>query len=66
MHSWSTFGAQTNHEQTCIHKTHHSLDLGEATTFPIIVLFVLGYRASTQISLSWESQNWDSRDFASS
>jgi hypothetical protein len=34
------FGGRTNHEQTQIHKTHHGPDLGEATTFPLIVYFV--------------------------
>jgi hypothetical protein len=50
MRSWSTFDAQTSHEQTLTHKIHHSLDLGEATTFPLIVIFVLGHGASTQMS----------------
>jgi hypothetical protein len=39
---------QTNHRQTWIHKIHHSLDLGEATTFPLIVYSVLGHGASTK------------------
>jgi hypothetical protein len=34
MHSLSTFGVRTSHGQTRTHKTHHSLDLGQATTFP--------------------------------
>ncbi len=50
MHSWSTFGAQTNHGQTQTHQTHHGPDLGEATTFPLIVFYVPGYGASTQMS----------------
>jgi hypothetical protein len=50
VHSWNTFGAQMNHEQTQTHKTHHSSDLGETTTFPLIVFSVLGHRASTQMS----------------
>jgi hypothetical protein len=37
VHSLSTFGARTSHEQLRTHKTHHALDLGEATTFPLIV-----------------------------
>jgi hypothetical protein len=40
MHSWSTFGARTSHGQLWIHKIHHSSDLREATTFPLIVYFV--------------------------
>jgi hypothetical protein len=43
MHSWSTFGAQMNHGHTRIHKTHHDLDLGEATTFPLIVFSVISH-----------------------
>ncbi len=39
MHSWSTFGAKTHHRQTRTHKTHHSPNLGGATTFPLIVYF---------------------------
>jgi hypothetical protein len=38
MRGWSTFVAQMNHGHTQIHKTHHGLNLGEATTFPLIVL----------------------------
>jgi hypothetical protein len=34
VHSWSTFDGRVNHGQTRTHKTHHDLDLGEATTFP--------------------------------
>jgi hypothetical protein len=50
MHSWNIFGAWTNHEQTWTHKTHHGLDLGEATTFPFKVFFVLSHGANTQMS----------------
>jgi hypothetical protein len=71
MHGWNTFGAQANHGQTQIHKTHHDLDLGEAITFPLIIYFVSGHETSTQMSFclgspKWEpqnSQNWDSRNF---
>jgi hypothetical protein len=47
--------------QTRTHKIHHGLDLGEATTFPLIVFYVLGHGTSTQMSfcprtLKWESQ----------
>jgi hypothetical protein len=40
VHSWSTFGAKTSHGQIRTHKTHHGSDLGEATTFPLIVYFM--------------------------
>jgi hypothetical protein len=38
------------HKQTRNHKIHHDLDLGEATFFPLIVFFVLGHGACTQMS----------------
>jgi hypothetical protein len=50
MHSWNLFGAWTSHGQTQIHKIHHDLDLGEATTFPLIVYYVFGHRTNTQMS----------------
>jgi hypothetical protein len=60
-----------SHEQIWIHKTHHSLDLGEATTFPFIVYFVPLHEAHIQMAFcpgipKWESRNshnCDSRDF---
>jgi hypothetical protein len=36
--------------QTRIHKIHHNLDLGEATTFPLILYYVLGHETSTRMS----------------
>jgi hypothetical protein len=39
-----------NHKQTQTHKTHHNLDLGEVTTFPLIVLFVHGHGGNIQMS----------------
>jgi len=55
VHNWSTFGAWTNHEQTRTHKIHHSLDLGEATIFPLIVFYVLHHRDNTQMSFCPET-----------
>jgi hypothetical protein len=57
--------------QTRTHKTHHGSDLGEATTFPLIVYFVPLQGAHIQMAFchgtpKWEfrnSQSWDSRDF---
>jgi hypothetical protein len=71
VHGLSTFGARTNHEQTQTHKTHHGLNLGEATTFPLIVYYVPLHKVHIQMAFcfrtpKWESQNsqtWDSRDF---
>jgi len=50
MHSWKTFGAMTNHEQTQTHKTHHGTDLEEATTFPLIVYYVVAHEAHMQMA----------------
>jgi hypothetical protein len=63
MHSWNTFGARTKHRQTRIHKTHHSPNLREATTFPLIIYFVPNHGISIQMAFSQNSQNWDSRKF---
>jgi hypothetical protein len=40
MHSLNTFGARTSHGQTRTHKTQHGPNLGEATTFPLILYYV--------------------------
>ncbi len=50
MHSWNTFGARMDHKQTQTHKIHHNLDLGETNTFPLILFFVFGHGACTQLS----------------
>jgi hypothetical protein len=68
--SWSTFGAWMNHGPTQTHKIHHGPNLGETTTFPLIVFclaiglapkchFVLGLPSS----LSWNSWNWNFYNF---
>jgi hypothetical protein len=59
------------HGQTRTHKTQHGPDLGEATTFPLIVYFVSLLKAHIQMAFGprtpkWESRNsqsWDFRDF---
>jgi hypothetical protein len=74
MHSLSTFGARTSHGQIRTHKTHkthHDLNLGEATTFPLIVYSMPLHKVHIQMTFclgtpKWESQNsqsWDSRNF---
>ncbi len=50
MRSWNTFGARTSHEHTRTHKIHHSMDLGEATTFPLIIFFVISHEGYIQMS----------------
>ncbi len=67
----NTFGARMSHGQTQIHKTHHGLDLREATTFPIIVYYVPFHGGHIQMAYcpgtpKWEFRNslsWDSRNF---
>jgi len=60
------FGARTNHGQTWTYKTHRDPDLGEATTFPLIIYFVPDHGTNTQMSFcpsKWESQNSQSWGF---
>jgi hypothetical protein len=54
--------------QTQTHKTHHGLDLGEATAFPFIVYFVPFHDAHIQMAFcpgtpKWESRNSQTYDF---
>ncbi len=49
MHSWNIFSAWMNHEHTRTHKTHHCMDLGEATTFPLIIFFVIRHGGYIQM-----------------
>jgi len=68
MHSWNIFGAKTSHKQTWTHKTHHGLDLGEATTFPFIVYSMVVYGTNIQMSFclgipKWESWNFHNSNF---
>ncbi len=68
---WNTSDAWTSHMQTWTHKTRHSSNLGETTTFPLIVFSMPRHGANNQMSFclrtpTWESrnsQNWDSHDF---
>jgi hypothetical protein len=71
VHNLSTFGDYMNHGQIRTHETHHDLDLGEATTFPLIILSMPFHEAHIQMAFcfrtpKWEFQNshsWDSYDF---
>jgi hypothetical protein len=62
MHNWNIFGARMSHKETHTHKIHQGPDLGKATTFPIIVLFVLGHVANTQMSFYPETPKLESRN----
>jgi hypothetical protein len=46
-----------------IHKINHGPDLGEATTFPLIVYYVPDHETKTQMSFCPETPTWDSLDF---
>jgi hypothetical protein len=48
--SWLVHSAKTSHEHTRIHKIHHGLNLGEATTFPLIVLYGPSHGVYIQMS----------------
>jgi hypothetical protein len=66
VHNWSTFGVRMSHRQIRIHKTHHGPDLGEATTFPLIVYSMLFHEAHIQMAFcpgtpKWKSRNCQSR-----
>jgi hypothetical protein len=56
MHSWNTFDAKTSHGQTRIHKIHHGPDLGEGTTFPLIIYSVPPWGPHPNGILSQDSQ----------
>jgi hypothetical protein len=65
MHSWNIFNAWMNHEETWIHKIHHGPNLGETTTFPLIIFFMPGHEANTQMSFCFacHSRNSSSHNF---
>jgi hypothetical protein len=47
---YNILGARMSHGQMWTHKIHYGPDLGEATTFPLIVFFVFSYGVGTQMS----------------
>jgi hypothetical protein len=55
MHSWSIFGAHTNHEHTQTLKIHHGLNLRELTTFPLIRFSVISHKSYIRISFCPET-----------
>ncbi len=60
VHSWNIFSVKTHHEQT---QTHHGSNLGEATTFPLIVYYMPLHKTHIQMAFcprtpktpKWES-----------
>ncbi len=61
MHSWNTFVVKKNHGQIRTHKAHHNPDLGEATTFPLIIYFVPNHKTNTQMSFCPKTPIWNSQ-----
>jgi hypothetical protein len=51
---WNTFGASSKHEQPRTHKIHHSPDLREANTFPLIVYSAPLHEAHIQMTFCLE------------
>jgi hypothetical protein len=60
MHSWNIFGSRMSHGQTWTHKTHHGPDLGEATTFSLIIYFVPIHEAHIQMTFCPGTPKWES------
>ncbi len=58
---WNTFGAQTNHVHTQIQKTHHDLNLGAATTFPLQYFLCLFTGCAPKCHFLLGLPSWDSR-----
>jgi hypothetical protein len=50
MHNLSTLSAWTSHEHTQTHKIHHAPNLGETTTFPLIVFSMINHGGCIQMS----------------
>jgi hypothetical protein len=47
-----------NHRQIQIHKTHHGSDLGEATSFTLIIYYVLLHEAHIQMAFCPRTPKW--------
>ncbi len=60
MHNLNTFGVRTSHEQPQTHKIQHGLDLGEATTFPLIVYSTPLHEAHVQMAFCPGTPKWES------
>ncbi len=50
MCSWNTFGAWTSHGHTWTSKIHHIPNLGEVTTFPLIIFSMISHKGYIQMS----------------
>jgi hypothetical protein len=59
VHTFNTFGVRTSHGQTRTHKTYRGLDMGEATTFPLIVYFMPLHDAHIQMAFCPRTPKWE-------
>jgi hypothetical protein len=62
MHNLSTFGVRTSHRQPWTHKTHHDPNLGEATTFPLIVFSTSLHGGHIHMAFCHGIPKWESRN----
>jgi hypothetical protein len=59
---WSTFDVRMSHKRPQTHKTHHGLDLGEATTFPHIVYYAPPRGSGIRMAFCPMTPKWESRN----
>jgi hypothetical protein len=59
VHNWITFGARMSQGQPQTHKTHHNPDLGEATTFPLIVYSAPLHMGHIQMTFCLVTPKWE-------
>jgi hypothetical protein len=57
MHGWSIFDTWTNHSHTWTHTIHHSPNLEETTTLPLIVFSVMSHRGYIKFSFCLGTPN---------
>jgi hypothetical protein len=50
------------HGQPRTHKIHHGLDLGEATTFPLILFSVPIHESHIQMAFCHDTPKWESQN----
>jgi len=63
-YSWSIFSTWMNHMHTQTHKIHHGLDLGEATTFPLIIFSTISHGSCTQMLFFSELPTLEAKNFS--
>jgi hypothetical protein len=58
VHNLGTFGVRTSHEQIWTRKIHHGPDLGEATTFSLIIFFEPLHKGHIQMAFCLRTPKW--------